>query len=65
LLLACKGRFLLFIIFRWWRRGLLSSIGFLLFIIFNLDDLKVFFRLGFFLRRCGAWISASGVCSFS
>jgi hypothetical protein len=37
---------------RWGRRGLLSSIGFLLFIIFNLDDLRVFFRLGFFLRRC-------------
>jgi hypothetical protein len=36
----------------WWRRGLLSSIGFLLFIIFYLDDLRVFFRLGFFLRRC-------------
>jgi hypothetical protein len=31
---------------------LLSSISFLLFIIFNLDDLRVFFRLGFFLRRC-------------
>jgi hypothetical protein len=36
----------------WWRQGLLSSIGFLLFIIFNLDDLRVFFRFGFFLRRC-------------
>jgi hypothetical protein len=36
----------------WWRWGLLSSIGFLLFIIFNLDNLRVFFRLGFFLRRC-------------
>jgi hypothetical protein len=35
----------------WWRRRLLSSIGFLLFFIFNLDDLRVFFRLGFFLRR--------------
>jgi hypothetical protein len=37
---------------RWWRRGLLSSISFLLFIIFYLDDLRVFFRIGFFLRRC-------------
>jgi hypothetical protein len=36
----------------WWRRGLLSSIGFLLFIIFNLYDLRVFFKLRFFLRRC-------------
>jgi hypothetical protein len=36
----------------WWRRGLLSSIGFLLFIIFNLNDLRIFFRLGFFLGRC-------------
>jgi hypothetical protein len=45
---------------RWWRRGLLSSISFLLFIIFYLDDLRVFFRIGFFLR-----IGASGVCSFS
>jgi hypothetical protein len=36
----------------WWRRGLLSSIGFLLYIIFNLNDLRVFFRLRFFLRRC-------------
>jgi hypothetical protein len=36
----------------WWRRGLLSSIGFLPFIIFYLDDLRVFFRLVFFLRRC-------------
>jgi hypothetical protein len=31
---------------------LLSSIGFLLFIIFNLNDLRIFFRLGFFLGRC-------------
>jgi hypothetical protein len=36
----------------WWRRGLLSSIGFLLFIIFNLNYLRIFFRLGFFLGRC-------------
>jgi hypothetical protein len=36
----------------WWRWGLLSFIGFLLFIIFNLDDLRVFFRLRFFLKRC-------------
>jgi hypothetical protein len=36
----------------WWRRGLLSSIGFLFFIIFNLNDLRIFFRLGFFLGRC-------------
>jgi hypothetical protein len=35
----------------WWRQGLLSSIGFLLFIIFNLNDLRIFFRLGFFLGR--------------
>jgi hypothetical protein len=39
----------------WWRWGLLSSIGFLLFIIFNLNDLRVFFRLGFFLERCWRW----------
>jgi hypothetical protein len=36
----------------WWRRGLLSSIGFLLFIIFNLNDLRIFFRFGFFLGWC-------------
>jgi hypothetical protein len=36
----------------WWRWGLLSSISFLLFIIFNFNDLTIFFRLGFFLRRC-------------
>jgi hypothetical protein len=36
----------------WWRRGLLSSIGFLLFIIFNLNNFRIFFRLGFFLGRC-------------
>jgi hypothetical protein len=36
----------------WWRRGLLSSIRFLLFIIFNFNDLTIFFRLGFFLGRC-------------
>jgi hypothetical protein len=35
----------------WWRRGLSSSISFL-FIIFNLDDLWIFFKLGLFLGRC-------------
>jgi hypothetical protein len=29
----------------WWRRGLPSFISFLLFIIFNLNDLRIFFRL--------------------
>jgi hypothetical protein len=35
----------------WWRWGLLSSISFLLFVIFNHNDLMIFFRLGFFLGR--------------
>jgi hypothetical protein len=35
----------------WWRRGLPSSIC-LLFVIFNLNDLRIFFRLGLFLGRC-------------
>jgi hypothetical protein len=33
----------------WWRRGLLSI---LLLIIFNHNDLRIFFRLGFFPGRC-------------
>jgi hypothetical protein len=36
----------------WWRQGLLSSINILLLIIFNHNDLRIFFRLGFFLGRC-------------
>jgi hypothetical protein len=36
----------------WWRRGLLSSISILLLIIFNHNDLRIFFMLGFFLGRC-------------
>jgi hypothetical protein len=35
-----------------WRRGLLSSISILIIIIFNHNDLRIFFRLGFFLGRC-------------
>jgi hypothetical protein len=36
----------------WWRWGLLSSISILLIIIFNHNDLRIFFRLGFFLGSC-------------
>jgi hypothetical protein len=36
----------------WWRRGLLSSISILVLIVFIHNDLRIFFRLGFFLGRC-------------
>jgi hypothetical protein len=35
----------------WWRWGLLSSISFIFFIIFNEDELRLFFRLRLWLGR--------------
>jgi hypothetical protein len=49
----------------WWRRGLLSSINIIFFIIFNEDELRLFFRLGPWLGTDWRLDRASGACSYS